>query len=368
MSFLASQWLWWGLAAIAPIMIHLWHKKERQSIRFFGLRFVQHRSHAQQFSAVHQWLLLLLRILVLICFALAMSEPMIQWPVERSASAHFVHPRAAIASAARNAGGNQRSSINGSDTAEWYWLCDDELRSVSQAACQEPAVASALSYVAEAMPELKELRLHLPDGPFYGATFAQQLPFELIVIRAEKTQDLVQPSFTVKANNEWQSLLSSINTTHQYERWRWLENGTADVVLDASYLPAKVHWHSQDDLLWSSTKNNALPSYVDGDVLHIKLGSALTEMLAQSAVSADERFVINEPAAIELAELLALSYQWLTRFTPPIVERASMGRPVFLEGQAASKTISLHFLFWLLAMVFLVAERVLTNMRVHARD
>ena len=61
MSFL-SPWMLWGLAAIsAPILIHLWQRRQVVTIRFSTLRFLKIAATKTRKSAILENLLLLLQ-------------------------------------------------------------------------------------------------------------------------------------------------------------------------------------------------------------------------------------------------------------------------------------------------------------------
>ena len=65
------------LAIVVPIVIHLWSKKIRKTIAFGTVRFLQENETQSIKSLVPtDWLLLLLRILIIACLVLILSEPL----------------------------------------------------------------------------------------------------------------------------------------------------------------------------------------------------------------------------------------------------------------------------------------------------
>ncbi len=74
---LGSGWmLLWGLAAALPILIHLWSRRRFQQVPWAAMEFVlaAMRRNARRIQ-LEQWLLLLVRTLIIILFALALADP-----------------------------------------------------------------------------------------------------------------------------------------------------------------------------------------------------------------------------------------------------------------------------------------------------
>lgn len=74
---LGSGWmLLWGLAAALPILIHLWSRRRYQQVPWAAMEFVlaAMRRNARRIQ-LEQWLLLVLRTLIVILFALALADP-----------------------------------------------------------------------------------------------------------------------------------------------------------------------------------------------------------------------------------------------------------------------------------------------------
>lgn len=74
---LGSAWmLLWGLAAALPILIHLWSRRRYQQVPWAAMEFVlaAMRRNARRIQ-LEQWLLLAVRTLIVIVFALALADP-----------------------------------------------------------------------------------------------------------------------------------------------------------------------------------------------------------------------------------------------------------------------------------------------------
>jgi hypothetical protein len=78
---LGSAWmLLWGLAAAVPILIHLWSRRRYQQVPWAAMEFVlaAMRRNARRIQ-LEQWLLLALRTLIMILFALALADPALSY-------------------------------------------------------------------------------------------------------------------------------------------------------------------------------------------------------------------------------------------------------------------------------------------------
>lgn len=88
MSFLAPLFLVGALAVAAPIIFHLIRRTSREKIPFSSLMFLQPTPpRVTRSSRIENWLLLLLRCLVLALLALGFARPFIQKPVAADNSA-----------------------------------------------------------------------------------------------------------------------------------------------------------------------------------------------------------------------------------------------------------------------------------------
>jgi hypothetical protein len=72
----SSSMLLWGLAAALPILIHLWSRRRYQQVPWAAMEFVlaAMRRNARRIQ-LEQWLLLAIRTLIVILFALALADP-----------------------------------------------------------------------------------------------------------------------------------------------------------------------------------------------------------------------------------------------------------------------------------------------------
>src|SRR5471030_327127 len=79
MQFVQSIWLW-AMAGIAvPLFIHLWNLKKGKTRKVGSIAFLMEsaRSHAKSLR-ISEWLLLLLRCLLLIVLAVLLTDPFIE--------------------------------------------------------------------------------------------------------------------------------------------------------------------------------------------------------------------------------------------------------------------------------------------------
>lgn len=76
----ASGWLlFWSLSAAIPILLHLWYRRHRRQVPWAAMQFLQAawQREARRLR-LRQWLLLLVRTLLLLCLAIAMAEPFLR--------------------------------------------------------------------------------------------------------------------------------------------------------------------------------------------------------------------------------------------------------------------------------------------------
>ena len=73
--FGSSGMLLWGLAALLPILIHLWSRRKYQHVSWAAMEYLLAavQKHARRIR-LEQWLLLSLRVLILLLLALALSD------------------------------------------------------------------------------------------------------------------------------------------------------------------------------------------------------------------------------------------------------------------------------------------------------
>lgn len=76
----SASMLLWGLAAALPILIHLWSRRRYQQVPWAAMEFVlaAMRRNARRIQ-LEQWLLLALRTLIMILFALALADPALSY-------------------------------------------------------------------------------------------------------------------------------------------------------------------------------------------------------------------------------------------------------------------------------------------------
>src|SRR5438046_921768 len=84
--------LGWGLAAAVPVLIHLWARRKYRQERWAAMAFLLAavRKNARRIQ-LEQWLLLTIRMLILLLFAVALADPHSALPFPW-ASAQTVEP------------------------------------------------------------------------------------------------------------------------------------------------------------------------------------------------------------------------------------------------------------------------------------
>lgn len=76
MTFLTPSILWGLLAALIPILIHLFSLRKTKEVEFSTLRFIKELEHETiRKLKLRQWLLVLLRVLIIICLVLMFARP-----------------------------------------------------------------------------------------------------------------------------------------------------------------------------------------------------------------------------------------------------------------------------------------------------
>ncbi|MDX1962615.1 MAG: BatA domain-containing protein [Pirellulales bacterium] len=74
--FTDAALLGWLAAALAPLILHLWRRRQRREIPWAAMRFLTAAYNKQaRHLRVRQWLLMALRMLILACIALAAARP-----------------------------------------------------------------------------------------------------------------------------------------------------------------------------------------------------------------------------------------------------------------------------------------------------
>lgn len=78
--FLANAYLFFGLVALVPLMLHLLHRKRPQPVMFAAMRFISDAiAKSRRSRRVTQCLTLLMRILIILLLALAFSRPVMKF-------------------------------------------------------------------------------------------------------------------------------------------------------------------------------------------------------------------------------------------------------------------------------------------------
>ncbi|TLP71886.1 BatA domain-containing protein [Maribacter sp. ACAM166] len=93
MSFIHPTYLWTLLGLLVPIVIHLWSKKEAKTIKIGSIQLLS-ESNSKQSSSIqlNEWLLLLLRLLILMLVTLVLAKPQWQSKVKNTELTYIVEP------------------------------------------------------------------------------------------------------------------------------------------------------------------------------------------------------------------------------------------------------------------------------------
>ncbi len=79
MMFLAPTMLWGLFAAVIPIIIHLYSLRQTKEMDFSSLRFIRELEYETiRRLKIRQWLLVILRMLIIICLIMMLSRPVIK--------------------------------------------------------------------------------------------------------------------------------------------------------------------------------------------------------------------------------------------------------------------------------------------------
>jgi hypothetical protein len=78
--FASAAMLFWGLAALVPIVIHLWNRRRYREVSWAAMEYLLAalRRNSRRIL-VEQWVLLAIRTLILLLFALALAQPLLAW-------------------------------------------------------------------------------------------------------------------------------------------------------------------------------------------------------------------------------------------------------------------------------------------------
>lgn len=89
--FVSSWMLLWGLAAVAPLLIHLWSRRKYHEVSWAAMEYLLAaiRKHSRRLR-LEQWLLLVIRTFILLLLAVALADPV--WSLIQSFGAPPVEP------------------------------------------------------------------------------------------------------------------------------------------------------------------------------------------------------------------------------------------------------------------------------------
>ncbi len=76
LQFLQPQWLWASIGMVVPIAIHLWNNKNGKVVKIGSVAFIQQTAIRKKYSyKITEWLLLLIRCLLIIALTFWLAKP-----------------------------------------------------------------------------------------------------------------------------------------------------------------------------------------------------------------------------------------------------------------------------------------------------
>lgn len=78
--FASGAMLLWGLAALVPIVIHLWNRRRYREVSWAAMEYLlaAMRKHSRRIL-IEQWIVLAVRTLILLLFAIALAQPLLSY-------------------------------------------------------------------------------------------------------------------------------------------------------------------------------------------------------------------------------------------------------------------------------------------------
>ena len=366
LSFASAAWAWGLLSLALPILIHFFASRDQQPRRFAGMRFLPDGAEQGRARRISDWLLLLLRMLLLACLVAALMAPTLH--VTRARDQHWLlrHPALPPLTSSEQA-------AVATDTARAaFWLCPQAmLQPLSSPCAESPEMAAApdrflldVFALAAREPALASLTLQVPPQLASSLLRLPTLPVSVTV----EVQPIAAPAspspWSVFGPAEYAPLFAAANRASAGERWHWLSPEQAveattsavvesvpDVVIGRDDRRAAVRWHDQP-LPWQISRYGELEQafHLEGEALHLRVANA-------AALHA-------EPA--RLALLLQLTDSWLARGqlrhhedSRALLTRLSAAVP----ASTGEHEQALQSLLLLAAVLLLVAERGLAHAR-----
>ena len=327
--FQAPMALWALSAVILPVLLHWWHRQQQQPEHFYALRFLPAEETPVRHRRLHDPWLLLLRMLIVALLVLWLAEPTFSWSPTRERNIELVHPRAALP------GKNQN--------IERYWLCADELRPIREPRCEESALWLSLLRQQQALADVQQIMLYLPEGLLLAGNLKPSLPYHIILQRVAATAPFLSAPIRIAAPASWQPAIDALNALRLHASWQRVELSTespVDIAVHRDDLPAAVHWYSQP---FEAQSDSGLQSLQQNRVLYL------------APVPADPNNLTTEA----LAELFDRSESWLRQWQPAALSDNASIQPHFAASEASSfsRTLPLQNLLMVLLLLAIVIER-----------
>ncbi|HEX4909771.1 MAG TPA: BatA domain-containing protein [Permianibacter sp.] len=368
LSFASAAWAWGLLSLALPILIHFFASRDQQPRRFAGMRFLPEGAEQGRARRISDWLLLLLRMLLLACLVAALMAPTLQTTRVRDQQWLLRHPALPALTSAE-----QAALASGTATVA-YWLCPHAVLQPLSASCAASPETAAendrflldLYVLAAREPALAALTLQVPPQLASSLLRLPALPFTV----SAEVQPIATPTsplpWSVFGPADYAPLFAAANRASAGERWRWLQTeqdlaaasttdasrgAMPDVVIGSDDRRAAVRWHDQP-LPWQISRYGELEQafHLEGEALHLRVANA-------AALHA-------EPA--RLALLLQLTDSWLARGqlrhhedSRALLTRLSAAVP----ASTGEHEQALRSLLLLAAVLLLVAERGLAHAR-----
>ncbi|QGX38990.1 BatA domain-containing protein [Permianibacter aggregans] len=320
----------WALSAmILPVLLHWWHRQQQQPEHFYALRFLPAEETPVRHRRLHDPWLLLLRMLILALLALWLAEPTFSWSPTRERDIELVHPRAELPDE------NQHS--------ERYWLCADGLRPIREPRCEEPALWLSLLRHQQALADVRQITLYLPEGLLLTGNLKPSLPYQVVLQRVAATTLFSPAPIRIAAPVSWQPAIDALNALRLHAIWQRVDLSTespVDIAVHRDDLPAAVHWYPQP---FDAQSDSGLQSLQQNRVLYL------------APVPSDPNNLTTEV----LAELIDRSETWLRQWQPAALSDNASIQPHFAESEVSSfsRTLPLQNLLMVLLLLAIVIER-----------
>ncbi|MFN4291272.1 MAG: BatA domain-containing protein [Permianibacter sp.] len=395
LSFASAAWAW-GLVSLAlPILIHFFASREQLPRRFAGMRFLPEGAEQGRARRISDWLLLLLRLLLLSCLVAALMAPTLHTTRVRDQQWLLRHPALPALT------DSEAATLNAGTTANGYWLCPQGQLQVLTARCAQDRGAVVheerflldLIALATREPSIAALTVQVPPQLASHMLRVPTLPFPITVDVVPVATSTARRPWFVAGPESYAPLFAAANHASASERWQWQpaprsaesassaepasfdgsvsdnarhpisdsrsagsENATTatttvDLVIGRDDRRTPVRWHDQP-LLWQLSQygEHELAFHLEGEALHLRVTDAAS--------------LRANPA--QLALLLQVTDSWLAR---GLLRHQEDSRVLLSQMAAAVPAGSgehaqpLQTLLLLAAVLLLLAERGLAHAR-----